>query len=412
MASPECENRSSSPLHDYPIWRPSITDNPFLAGSLDEQPPPNTTDAGSLDSLLLPMSYTRSSTIDGGGAMMYRTSPAWNIGPGLFPLPPSPMRFSASMAQHVTAPGQTSALPPPLPPFSHLDAAETLTGLAQKALPLDSSIVHSASSSVHDTPLDAMAMAGPSSNIRDTSRPNPPTLRLSIKPPIRTSSGGSGTTPPLSAAPTMSQSQSQSPSPKSPTSALRFDPLSSLMPRLPPILQVEKTVVTTTATQYASAQRRRNDAIFKCPVPGCGSTFTRRFNLRGHLRSHTEEKPYICAWPDCAKGFARQHDCKRHQALHTNQKNFLCHPCQKSFSRMDALNRHVRASTPCREKSGTTLSQPIKMEESDSSKTAGGPSEATVTGTRISSSSRASSEDSDAIGSPQPMDEMDLASPY
>lgn len=56
------------------------------------------------------------------------------------------------------------------------------------------------------------------------------------------------------------------------------------VPRLPPILQVEKQHVTTTATQAASASRRRNDAQFKCPVPGCGSTFTRRFNLRGTLR--------------------------------------------------------------------------------------------------------------------------------
>jgi hypothetical protein len=51
--------------------------------------------------------------------------------------------------------------------------------------------------------------------------------------------------------------------------------------RLPPILQVEKQHVTTTATQAASATRRKNEAVFKCPVPGCGSTFTRRFNLRG-----------------------------------------------------------------------------------------------------------------------------------
>lgn len=57
------------------------------------------------------------------------------------------------------------------------------------------------------------------------------------------------------------------------------------VPRLPPILQVEKQHVTTTATQAASASRRRNDAQFKCPVPGCGSTFTRRFNLRGEFTS-------------------------------------------------------------------------------------------------------------------------------
>jgi hypothetical protein len=53
------------------------------------------------------------------------------------------------------------------------------------------------------------------------------------------------------------------------------------VPRLPPILQVEKQQVTTSATQAASASRRRNEANFVCPVPGCGSTFTRRFNLRG-----------------------------------------------------------------------------------------------------------------------------------
>ncbi|KAF8650398.1 hypothetical protein AX16_005206 [Volvariella volvacea WC 439] len=58
-------------------------------------------------------------------------------------------------------------------------------------------------------------------------------------------------------------------------------PTSAGVPRLPPILQVEKQQVTTSATQLASASRRRNEAHFVCPVPGCGSTFTRRFNLRG-----------------------------------------------------------------------------------------------------------------------------------
>jgi len=116
------------------------------------------------------------------------------------------------------------------------------------------------------------------------------------------------------------------------------------VPRLPPILQVEKQQVTTSATQMASASRRRNEAHFVCPVPGCGSTFTRRFNLRGHLRSHTEERPYVCEWPGCQKGFARQHDCKRHQALHaTRTQSNICPGCRKAFSRLDALNRHLRS---------------------------------------------------------------------
>jgi len=77
----------------------------------------------------------------------------------------------------------------------------------------------------------------------------------------------------------------------SPVSLSNLEPLSGAganhypsshgVPRLPPILQVEKQQVTTSATQLASASRRRNEAHFVCPVPGCGSTFTRRFNLRG-----------------------------------------------------------------------------------------------------------------------------------
>ncbi|GMK54310.1 hypothetical protein CspeluHIS016_0108960 [Cutaneotrichosporon spelunceum] len=60
-------------------------------------------------------------------------------------------------------------------------------------------------------------------------------------------------------------------------------------------------------------------------VEGCGSTFTRAFNLKGHMRSHKDERPYKCTYPNCNKaivGFARQHDCKRHMLLHEKQRPF------------------------------------------------------------------------------------------
>ena len=101
--------------------------------------------------------------------------------------------------------------------------------------------------------------------------------------------------------------------------------------------------VTTGRTANTSIRHRKQDANFACTVPGCNSTFTRGFNLKGHLRSHYEQKPYKCHWPGCGKGFARQHDCKRHEQLHSNFRPFECEGCRKQFARMDALNRHLRS---------------------------------------------------------------------
>lgn len=100
--------------------------------------------------------------------------------------------------------------------------------------------------------------------------------------------------------------------------------------------------VTTTATQAASASRRKNEAIHICPIPGCGSTFTRKFNLNGHIRSHTGARPYECREPGCGKSFARSFDLSRHEKLHAGIKPHNCESCGKSFARADALSRHLR----------------------------------------------------------------------
>ncbi|KAG1820956.1 uncharacterized protein BJ212DRAFT_1550129 [Suillus subaureus] len=119
---------------------------------------------------------------------------------------------------------------------------------------------------------------------------------------------------------------------------LRPDPAQTLASQI----SVTKQTVTSERTAGASHRRRKQDANFLCPVPGCGSTFTRSFNLKGHMRSHNEERPFQCKWPGCGKGFARQHDCKRHEQLHSNYRPFTCDGCNKTFARMDALNRHCK----------------------------------------------------------------------
>lgn len=98
----------------------------------------------------------------------------------------------------------------------------------------------------------------------------------------------------------------------------------------------------------SSEKRQKHEATFQCTL--CPKRFTRAYNLRSHLRTHTDERPFVCTV--CGKAFARQHDRKRHEGLHSGEKKFVCRGylksgqewgCKRSFARADALGRHFRS---------------------------------------------------------------------
>lgn len=93
---------------------------------------------------------------------------------------------------------------------------------------------------------------------------------------------------------------------------------------------------------------QKHPATFQCHL--CPKKFTRAYNLRSHLRTHTDERPFVCTI--CGKAFARQHDRKRHEGLHSGEKKFVCRGtlkaggnwgCGRRFARADALGRHFRS---------------------------------------------------------------------
>ncbi|KAF8250015.1 hypothetical protein K440DRAFT_620461 [Wilcoxina mikolae CBS 423.85] len=70
------------------------------------------------------------------------------------------------------------------------------------------------------------------------------------------------------------------------------------------------------ATAGADKKRvQKHPAVFQCNL--CPKQFTRAHNLRSHLLTHTDEKPFMCTI--CGKAFARQHDRKRHEMLHSGE---------------------------------------------------------------------------------------------
>lgn len=54
---------------------------------------------------------------------------------------------------------------------------------------------------------------------------------------------------------------------------------------------------------------------FICPFEGCGRRFTGKSKLELHVRSHTDERPFIC--DKCGSGFRGNQELRAHRLTHT-----------------------------------------------------------------------------------------------
>ncbi|KAL4963535.1 C2H2 zinc finger protein [Aspergillus stella-maris] len=92
-----------------------------------------------------------------------------------------------------------------------------------------------------------------------------------------------------------------------------------------------------------AGQRSPSAKKHRCPY--CQTEFTRHHNLKSHLLTHSQEKPFVCT--TCTSRFRRLHDLKRHQKLHTGERPHICPKCGRRFARGDALARHNKGQGGC-----------------------------------------------------------------
>lgn len=78
-------------------------------------------------------------------------------------------------------------------------------------------------------------------------------------------------------------------------------------------------------------------ATFHCTL--CPTHFIRAYNLRSHLQTHKDERPFLCTV--CGKGFKIQFDQKNHEASHLACTGALMSGggwgCNRRFARVAAL---------------------------------------------------------------------------
>ncbi|KAJ3399689.1 hypothetical protein HDV05_001574 [Chytridiales sp. JEL 0842] len=87
---------------------------------------------------------------------------------------------------------------------------------------------------------------------------------------------------------------------------------------------------------------------FECFVQGCDRAFTRLFNLKSHLQTHNPKRERVFKCAECGVGFCRAQDLLRHGTVHDKSNLMSCPACpNKTFSRKDALRRHIRVHGCC-----------------------------------------------------------------
>lgn len=83
-----------------------------------------------------------------------------------------------------------------------------------------------------------------------------------------------------------------------------------------------------------------NEKPFVCNI--CGRGFSQNTNLKQHMRRHTQVKPFKCTYEGCTSSFVSKGELDSHSRKHSGDHPFKCETCDAKFTTSSSLVKHRR----------------------------------------------------------------------
>ncbi|CAH0757579.1 unnamed protein product [Diatraea saccharalis] len=92
--------------------------------------------------------------------------------------------------------------------------------------------------------------------------------------------------------------------------------------------------------------RAIHDKSKACVCGICGKHLSNSSNLRSHMTSHLDIRPYKCFFPGCTIKFKDKYALKKHTRIHYPEQQVYCNECGRGFARKHRLVKHLAQHVP------------------------------------------------------------------